>query len=152
MKTFGFQIDHVELLVPDRFQAAAWYQRVLGLEILKKYQDWAEVPGGPLMVGSSESGTKLALFDGKPSGSKPGVGFHLTAFGVDGPGFIDFLSSLKQLNLKDSFGHKVTPSQVRDRGAAFSLYFCDPWSNQFEITTYEHDFVRDYLFKHFEDL
>lgn len=26
------QIDHVELFVPDRYEAARWYERVLGLE------------------------------------------------------------------------------------------------------------------------
>lgn len=28
------QIDHVELYVPDRYQAADWYHSVLGLEIV----------------------------------------------------------------------------------------------------------------------
>jgi catechol 2,3-dioxygenase-like lactoylglutathione lyase family enzyme len=27
-------IDHVELFVPDRHEAAAWYRSVLGLEVL----------------------------------------------------------------------------------------------------------------------
>jgi catechol 2,3-dioxygenase-like lactoylglutathione lyase family enzyme len=27
------QLDHVELFVPNRHEAAEWYQRVLGLEI-----------------------------------------------------------------------------------------------------------------------
>ena len=38
MNTFrALQIDHVELFVPDRYEAAGWYQRVLGLEILVEY-------------------------------------------------------------------------------------------------------------------
>jgi catechol-2,3-dioxygenase len=33
------QIDHVEVFVPDQYEAAAWYRRVLGLEILVEYED-----------------------------------------------------------------------------------------------------------------
>ena len=42
------QIDHVELFVPDRRQAADWYRRVLGLTICSGYEHWAEEPKGPL--------------------------------------------------------------------------------------------------------
>jgi len=57
------QIDHVELLVPDRYEAARWYQRILGLEVVPEYQDWAADPGGPLMISSDDGNTKLALFE-----------------------------------------------------------------------------------------
>ena len=46
------QIDHVELFVPDRHEAAGWYQRILGLDVVPAYQDWAADPGGPLMISS----------------------------------------------------------------------------------------------------
>lgn len=53
MNTFRvLQIDHVELFVPDRHEAAEWYRRTLGLEIVPGYQDWAADPGGPLMISS----------------------------------------------------------------------------------------------------
>ncbi|MCB8934162.1 MAG: VOC family protein [Candidatus Promineofilum sp.] len=32
------QIDHVEFFVPDQYEAAAWYQRTLGLEIVPDYE------------------------------------------------------------------------------------------------------------------
>ena len=35
------QIDHVELYVPDQYQAANWYRDVFGLEILDGYEHWA---------------------------------------------------------------------------------------------------------------
>jgi catechol 2,3-dioxygenase-like lactoylglutathione lyase family enzyme len=44
------QLDHVELFVPDRYEAARWYQRVLGLEIVREYEEWAADPRGPLMI------------------------------------------------------------------------------------------------------
>ena len=28
------QIDHVELFVPDRYEAARWYERTLGLQVV----------------------------------------------------------------------------------------------------------------------
>ncbi len=31
------QIDHVELFVPDRHEAADWYGRVLGLRIVRRF-------------------------------------------------------------------------------------------------------------------
>ena len=38
------QIDHVEFFVPDRYEAATWYQRVLGLEVLPDYGHWSDNP------------------------------------------------------------------------------------------------------------
>jgi catechol 2,3-dioxygenase-like lactoylglutathione lyase family enzyme len=31
------QIDHVEVFVPDRYEVAAWYQQILGFEILSDF-------------------------------------------------------------------------------------------------------------------
>lgn len=142
------QIDHVELLVPDRFQAADWYQKVLGLEIIEDFRFWAEDSSGPLMIGSKEAGTKLALFTGQPIGSVRGTGFHLTAFRVDGEGFFEFLSRLEQLKTEgtkilSSDGKHVTSRDVKDHQKAFSIYFCDPWGHQFEITTYDYLWVSE---------
>jgi catechol 2,3-dioxygenase-like lactoylglutathione lyase family enzyme len=32
------QIDHVELFVADRYEAAEWYRRILGLHIIPKFE------------------------------------------------------------------------------------------------------------------
>ena len=53
------QIDHVELFVPDRDEAAKWYEEVLGLTVLPGYEDWAKDPHGPLMISSDDGSTKL---------------------------------------------------------------------------------------------
>jgi catechol 2,3-dioxygenase-like lactoylglutathione lyase family enzyme len=94
-------IDHVELFVPDRYEAAGWYQRVLGLEILSAYEHWATAPGGPLMISSDDGSTKLALFEGEPQQSKPTAGFHRVAFRADAEAFIALLRRLEELDLKD---------------------------------------------------
>jgi len=139
------QIDHVELIVSDRHAAAAWYRDVLGLEVVSQYRQWAEDPRGPLMIATPKGDTKLALFQGQPLGSRESVGFHLVAFRVDADGFLEFLSELPALNLKDSRGRSVTKELVADHENAFSIYFNDPWGNFLEITTYEHTQIRQRL-------
>jgi catechol 2,3-dioxygenase-like lactoylglutathione lyase family enzyme len=64
-------IDHVEMFVPDRYEAAKWYDAILGLHILSDYEEWARDPGGPLMISSDNGNTKLALFTGEPPGERP---------------------------------------------------------------------------------
>jgi catechol 2,3-dioxygenase-like lactoylglutathione lyase family enzyme len=136
------QIDHIELFVPDRYEAAGWYQRILGLEIVPEYQEWAAVPGGPLMISSDDGNTKLALFEGPPTGPKPTVSFHRVAFRVNAGGFMDFLQRLKEQPLKDHYGAAVTSDAVVDHHKAYSIYFADPYGHQLELTTYEYEATR----------
>ncbi len=136
------QIDHVELFVPDRHEAADWYQRILGLKVVPEYQDWAAVPGGPLMISSDNGHTKLALFEGQPPGSRPTVGFHRVAFRVEAGDFMDFLQRLKERPLKDHHGAEVTSDAVVDHHKAYSIYFSDPYGHELEVTTYEYEAAR----------
>ncbi len=136
------QIDHVELTVPDRNLAAKWYCSVLGLEVLSDLEFWAEDPRGPLMIGTIDGSTKLALFVGNPTGSKRSVGFHRVAFCCSAEQFQNFLGQLPELRLRNEQGEIVNPNQVVDHRLAFSIYFCDPYGNQLEITTYEHESLR----------
>ena len=135
------QIDHVELYVPDRYEAARWYEQVLGFEILRPYEDWAEDPQGPLMLSSNGGGTKLALFQGEPPGASTEIGCVLVAFRVDGPGFLQFLAR-DTVPLYNQEGERSAP-RVRDHKKAFSIYFCDPWGNRYEVTTYDHGYVAE---------
>lgn len=142
------QIDHVELFVPDRQEAARWYQRVLGLEIVAEYQLWAADPGGPLMISSDGGSTKLALFAGEPQGPKPTSGFHLVAFRVTADGFIGFVQRLGDLKLKDHRNRFVTTDSVVDHDKAYSIYFTDPYGHRLEVTTYDCEAARTALRKH----
>ena len=139
------QIDHVELFVPDRHEAARWYRDVLGLEILPGYQDWAADPRGPLMVSSDGGSTKLALFEGEPQGSARTSGFHRVAFRVAADAFVAFLQRAEDLQLKDHLGRLVTADAVVDHVKAYSVYFCDPYGHRLEVTTYESHAVRTAL-------
>ena len=137
------QVDHVEMFVPDRHEAAQWYERVLGLRIVPEFEQWARYAKGPLMISSDGGSTKLALFTGTPQGERVTAGFHLVAFRVDGPGFLAFLDRIESLALIDHDGRNVTRTLVSDHGQAFSIYFNDPWGHRFEITTYDHEVVRE---------
>src|SRR5688572_3110423 len=123
------QIDHVELFVPDRYEAAKWYDRVLGLQIVPECEPWA-ADGGPLMISSDGGSTKLALFEGQPAASGPTAAFRRVAFRVTAAGFVDFLKRNPEL---------VTKKSVVDHQQAYSIYFDDPYGHHLEVTTYEYD-------------
>jgi len=132
------QIDHVELFVPDRRAAAAWYGEVLGLVPLPGTEAWAASADGPLMISPDGGQTKLALFEGDPQGSRPTAGFHRVAFRVSGPDFLTFIQRAEQQGL----GEGSLPLRVVDHGSAFSAYFADPYGHRLEVTTYEPKVVQ----------
>lgn len=134
------QVDHIELYVPDQDQAAQWYEQVLGMKILPAYAFWAD-EGGPLMISSDGGSTKLALFRGEPPGFSALVGFQRVAFRMDGPGFLEFLERLADQPVFDHEGRPVTTLRVIDHDLAYSVYFCDPYGNRYEITTYDYEGV-----------
>jgi catechol 2,3-dioxygenase-like lactoylglutathione lyase family enzyme len=136
------QIDHVELFVPDRREAAAWYQRALGLEVLPDYEAWAADRRGPLMISSDEGHTKLALFEGRPQESRATAGFHLVAFRVDSGGFTACVRRLAALEVRDRHGQPISAQSVVDHEKAFSIYFSDPYGHRLEITTYDYEATR----------
>ncbi len=131
------QIDHVELFVPDRFEAAEWYQRVFGMKVLEEFKFWSDDPHGPLMLATAAGGTKLAFFTGEPRGTRATAGFHRVAFAVSGTGIIEFLAHIKSNPVFDEFGQQVTELPIRDHEVARSVYFCDPYGHRLEVTTYD---------------
>jgi len=136
------RIDHVELFVPDRYEAAAWYERTLGLRIVHEYESWADDPGGPLMIATSSGGSKLALFEGTPQAGRAPDGFHRVAFSVTGPGFLRFLDGIAELSLTDHENRPVTTTSVVDHNLSFSIYFSDPFGHRLELTSYDHKAIR----------
>jgi catechol 2,3-dioxygenase-like lactoylglutathione lyase family enzyme len=136
------QIDHVELFVPDRYEAAEWYRRILGLHVIPEFEAWAAGAGGPLIIATERGGTKLALFEGEPQGSRPTTGFDRVAFRVDAEGFIAFLRRLTDEPLRDDRDRPVTADSVKDHRKAYSIYFCDPYGHRLEVTTYDYEATR----------
>jgi catechol 2,3-dioxygenase-like lactoylglutathione lyase family enzyme len=135
------QIDHVELEVPDRYEAARWYQTVLGFEICREYEFWAEPGHGPLMISTDDGKTKLALFDGQPQGAAPPAGIRRIAFRIAGENFLKFVEQLDALKAAGT----VQRSEISDHEKSFSVYFADPYGTRLEVTTYEHEVVRTQL-------
>jgi catechol 2,3-dioxygenase len=131
------QIDHVELEVPDRYAAARWYQAVLGFEICREFEPWAEARRGPLMISSDRGETKLALFEGQSQGLERPIGIRRIAFRIGGDDFFRLIEELDALKGEDA----VNRSQIADHGKSFSVYFSDPYGNQLEVTTYDYDVV-----------
>jgi catechol 2,3-dioxygenase-like lactoylglutathione lyase family enzyme len=138
------QIDHVELFVPDRREAAQWYEQTLGLQAVPECEPWA-ADGGPLMISSDGGSTKLALFEGQPATSAQTAAFRRVAFRVKADGFAEFLRRLPDLALKDSRQRPVTADSVVDHQQAYSIYFDDPWGHLLEVTTYDYDETTEWL-------
>ena len=136
------QIDHVELVVPSRKDAADWYGDALGMKIVSEFEFWANDPKGPLMISTPNGKTKIAFFRGQAKGSMRDTGFHLLAFRTDARNFLRFLDELDSLSLRDRDDQAVGYDSVIDHDFALSIYFCDPWRNEIELTTYEHQEVR----------
>ncbi|MGH7494359.1 MAG: VOC family protein [bacterium] len=132
-------IDHVEMFVPDRYEAAKWYHTILGLRILSDYEEWAGDARGPLMISSDNGNTKLALFTGEPPGGRRNIiGFRRVAFRVTGGDFLAFLGRLKDFSVLDESGKRVMAQDIVDHDKAFSIYFCDPYGHRLEVTTYDY--------------
>ena len=134
----SFTVDHVELFVPDRGQAAQWYARVLGCRPVPGTESWATHSHGPLMISPDGGRTKLALFAGEPQGSRPTAGFHRVAFRLSGAEWLVFVARLSALGLGEDDGG----ARVVDHTGAWSVYFTDPFGHHLEVTTYESDLVR----------
>jgi catechol-2,3-dioxygenase len=118
------RIDHIHVHVSDRRAAEHWYQTVLGFMRVKELEFWA-AGGGPLTLADASGAIHLALFE-RPSQSR-----HATiAFAVNAENFLawrEHLQSLPELTV-----------EMEDHTVSWSLYFCDPDGNPYEITSYEY--------------
>lgn len=133
------RLDHVEIFVPARREAAAWYERVFGCAILPEHLDWA-TDGGPLMISNDAGETMLALFRGRAQGDAEVRGLRRLAFRVDAGGFLDFLASSS-----DWRSPPLGAGDVQDHQKSLSVYFSDPWGNPLEVTTYDYAEAREAL-------
>lgn len=120
--------DHVELFVPDRDRAVAWYGEWLGFQPMSEHADW--VATGPVMLKTAEGGAMLALFVGDPLGTEKPKGWRRLAVRATAAEFVAFFR-----RFHDS-GQKVAGPY--DHQKAWSVYFTDPWGNLLEVTTYDY--------------
>jgi catechol-2,3-dioxygenase len=133
------RLDHVHVHVTNRESAAAWFNRVLGLQIAPEFAEWARDPNGPLFLSDCNGHHCLALFqDNVPAHA---MGDHTIAFKVGGAEFIGLLSRLDELRLSGTDGSTLSRDDIIDHQLSWSVYFLDPDGNRFEVTTYEHEAV-----------
>lgn len=123
-------IDHIHVYVAQWGRAEEWYQDILGFKRLEEFMVWA-VEGGPLTLESPEGNVHLALFEREDH-----KGSSVIAFGSSGQEFLAWKTHLESKGLK---------LRITDHKLAFSLYFYDLDNNMHEITTYEHELVREEL-------
>jgi catechol 2,3-dioxygenase-like lactoylglutathione lyase family enzyme len=133
-------VDHVELFVADWDDAAAWYERVLGVTPDASFAEWSATGTGPLMLAVDDT-TKLALFERETATRGEAVSPRRVAFGTDAAGFLSFLDRLGTLGLTDRDGDPVSADDVVDHDRSYSLYFTDPDGNLLELTTNDHGAV-----------
>ena len=138
------QIDHVELYVPDQYEAARWYKDVLGFEVLPAYEHWVS-EGGPLIISCDGGPSKLALFKGEVRSSDRTSWYRRVAFRVTGQGFIEFLRRLDSQPVYEDGGKQVRAKDSVDHGKVFSIYFCDPYGHPLEVCTYDYQHIFQFL-------
>jgi catechol-2,3-dioxygenase len=117
-------VDHVHIHVTDRPAALAWYQRVLGFDVVPELAAW-QAGGGPLTVADAAGTVHLALFE-SPAITKNRA---VVALRTDAEGFAAWRRRLA--------GQLPQPPSFEDHDMSLSIYFRDPDGNPFEITTYE---------------
>lgn len=127
-------LDHVHLYAADPVASAAWYRRILGLQVLPS--------SGRLSHGvylATSTGHYCAtLFRGAP----PSDGDHTTAFRVTGRVFMAFGNALPHPEIYGRAGSLLRREELEDHDLAFSYYFRDPDGNHLELVTYDHRMVR----------
>ncbi len=123
-------IDHIHVYVPDREQAARWFEELLGFKVEESLRVWA-TENGPLTIGDDAGKIHLALF--QRSEFTPSTAI---AFGADAQNFLQWKRRLEERGILD---------RCADHDLAWSLYFHDPYKNMYEITTYDHAAVSEVL-------
>jgi len=118
-------VDHVEVFVGDIAVATRWYEDVLGLKEITRWEP------EPVMIGGGA--TKLALFrrnSARASNTGPlriCEGWRRVAWLTDKAGFEEAKKHLEWRGIH--FGEQ-------DHGMSRSMYFSDPDGNPLEITYY----------------
>jgi catechol 2,3-dioxygenase-like lactoylglutathione lyase family enzyme len=122
------RIDHVEVFVRDLDAAKTWYERVLGLREVRRWDP------EPIMMGAGD--TKIALFRGAPAEPRSGVPasqnpqrWHRVAWRTDAKRFEAAQRHLAELGV--DFRGPI------DHQTARSIYFEDLDGHPLEITCYE---------------
>lgn len=138
------RLDHVHVRVPDRAEAAKWYQQHLGFDPVERFEFWAsDVDGGPLQISADGGRTMLALFEA--GDDHPMVPQETgIAFSVDAATFIEFTRSLPG-EIRSPAGEPLVPNDVIDFDLCWAFDLADPWRNRYELNCYDYDTIKQDL-------
>ena len=123
-------IDHVHVYTPDRTRAETWYERVLGLTRVSKFEHWA-TKDGPLFLTNPDRSVSIALFERPPQQTRATI-----AFRVNGQDFLAWRKRLREM---------LGKIDDVDHDSSWSFYFSDPDGNPFEITCYDYQWLKKQL-------
>jgi catechol 2,3-dioxygenase-like lactoylglutathione lyase family enzyme len=130
------KIDHIHVRVTDLKFALEWYKRVLGLIPDSRYRH-VEDGHGVAMLANPSGSVRLAL--SQDGGVLQDLGS--VAFSVSGHAFISWIDALAGERVKNKEGHPIARDSVCDHGFFYSLTFCDPFGNPYEIVSYDHTWL-----------
>lgn len=138
------RLDHVHVRVPDRAEAAKWYQQHLGFDPVERFEFWAsDVDGGPLQISADGGRTMLALFEA--GDDHPMVPQETgIAFSVDAATFIEFTRSLPG-EIRSPASEPLVPNDVIDFDLCWAFDLADPWGNRYELNCYDYDTIKQDL-------
>lgn len=120
-------IDHIHLYVPNKQQAADWYNKTLGFRIVESLLSW-NTEQGPLTIEDQSGQIHLALFQRENYSPSTAI-----AFKASGKEFLEW---------KDYLEENALLQRCTDHCHSWSLYFLDPFRHLHEITTYDVDMIR----------
>ena len=129
-------IDHVEVFVKNRAEAARWYEEIFGLSPIQELDAWAKI--GPLFIGNKDGTVKIALIDGTKDNDGS---INRVAFSASGEDFVDFVNNLDDARVY-FLKRRVAKNDLVDHDLSYSIYFDDPDGNKLELTCYEYDYVK----------
>lgn len=136
------QLDHMHLVVPNRDEAAKWFEETLGFERVKEYKFWETVQGGPLHMSADDGASGIALFEASEYHINSGIGMGV-AFKLPAESFITFAKALDvSMELKKANGEALTAESIVDLDLCYSFGFVDPWGHTLELNCYDYERVK----------
>ena len=130
------KVDHIHRYVSDKFEAAKWYERVFGFQVVDKLLPNAKkYPKAPLDIANADNSVMFALFStDRPElmGSTASIAMRVTP-----NDFVHMMENTPELNVIDRGDSPLTNDDIihHDATGDMSVYFVDPWGNSIEIIT-----------------
>ena len=126
------KVDHIHRYVTDKFEAAKWYERLLGFQVVGELHA-NKYPKAPLDVANADASVKFALFstnDPAQMGSTATI-----ALRVAPDDFVRMVDNAADLGIVKRGNAPLTREDiVRHTGIGDqSVYIVDPWGNSIEI-------------------